>query len=162
MRDAFGGIFMMRLMLVFIVVFVGFGAISLNYAKAFRIKNKVIDFIEQQEITNVESIKNDTDKLDYIVDNANYTIECDDAGTKQLDLKDDAGKVIGICYRGIVISINNDHKDKNNIYYNVIAYGGWNLRSLNLVSWLNENNISSEGILSGRWAITGEAKVVKK
>ena len=76
MRDAFGGVFMMRLMLVFIVVFVGFGAISLNYAKAFRIKNKVIDLIEQQEIKNITNVKNYTSKLDAIVTNADYNISC--------------------------------------------------------------------------------------
>ena len=51
MRDAFGGEFMIRLMMVFIVVYVGFGAISLNYAKTFRLKNKIIDIIEQESIT---------------------------------------------------------------------------------------------------------------
>ena len=51
MRDSFGGAFMFRLMLVFIFIFVAFSAVSFNYAKAFRIKNKVIDFIEQNEIT---------------------------------------------------------------------------------------------------------------
>ena len=85
MRDAFGGVFMMRLMLVFIVVFVGFGAVSLNYAKAFSIKNRVIDVIEQLEIIDVESIlsstKNYTDKLDSIIDDANYTITCDNTGS---------------------------------------------------------------------------------
>ena len=50
MRDAFGGLFMIRLMLVFIVIYVAFAAISLNYAKAFRIKNKVISYIEENDI----------------------------------------------------------------------------------------------------------------
>ena len=54
MRDAFGGIFMIRLMLVFVFIFVAFTAISLNYAKAFRIKNKVIDFVEQEEIMDLD------------------------------------------------------------------------------------------------------------
>lgn len=165
MRDAFGGVFMMRLMLVFIVVFVGFGAVSLNYAKAFRIKNRVIDVIEQLEITDVESIlsstKNYTDKLDSIIDDANYTITCDNTGSKQLTIKDDTDKVIGICYRGINITINNEHKKTNYIYYNVTAYGGWNLGFLNMLLVLGGEDQNSESPLSGRWAITGEAKVRK-
>ena len=44
MRDAFGGVFMFRLMLVFIVIYVAFTAISFKYAKSFRVKNSVIDF----------------------------------------------------------------------------------------------------------------------
>ena len=47
MRDAYGGIFMVRLFLVFIVIYVAFTAVSLNYAKAFRLKNKLIDYVEE-------------------------------------------------------------------------------------------------------------------
>ena len=53
MRDAFGGVFMIRLFLVFIVIYVAFTAVSLNYAKAFRIKNEIISFIEENEITSL-------------------------------------------------------------------------------------------------------------
>ena len=165
MRDAFGGVFMMRLMLVFIVVFVGFGAISLNYAKAFRIKNKVIDLIEQQQIKNVTDIltstKNYTKSLDKIIDNANYTIECDNSGSKQITIKEDDG-IIGVCYRGITITINNSHKDSDNIYYNVITYGGWNLNFLNMILALGGEGQNSNNSLSGKWRITGEAKVRTK
>ena len=164
MRDAFGGVFMMRLMLVFIVVFVGFGAISLNYAKAFRIKNKVIDLIEQQEIKNVSDIltstKNYTKDLDKIIDSANYAINCDSTGNKEVYIKEDS-RTIGVCYRGITITINNDHKDNDNIYYNVITYGGWNLNFLNMLLALGGENQNTNSPLSGRWRITGEAKVHK-
>ena len=81
MRDAFGGIFMIRLMLVFVFIFVAFTAISLNYAKAFRIKNKVIDFVEQEEIMDLDSAFNSAngsnlEKLDRILDDAKYNKEC--------------------------------------------------------------------------------------
>ena len=49
MRDAFGGAFTMKLLLVFLVVYVCFMAIALNYAKAFRAKNGIIDYIERYE-----------------------------------------------------------------------------------------------------------------
>ncbi len=49
MRDAFGGTFMIKLMLIFIAIYVTFIAVALNYAKAFRVKNKIIDIIEQNE-----------------------------------------------------------------------------------------------------------------
>ena len=50
MRDAFGGEFMIRLFLVFIFIYIMFSAVSLNYAKAFRLKNSVIDYLEKNEI----------------------------------------------------------------------------------------------------------------
>lgn len=49
MRDAFGGAFMLKLALVFIIIYVSFMAIALNYAKAFRVKNGVINIIEQYQ-----------------------------------------------------------------------------------------------------------------
>ena len=49
MREAFGGSFTIKLMLIFLAVYVAFIAIALNYAKAFRVKNGVIDIIEQSE-----------------------------------------------------------------------------------------------------------------
>ena len=47
MRDAFGGTFMIKLGLIFLVVYVSFMAVAINYAKAFRVKNQVINIIEQ-------------------------------------------------------------------------------------------------------------------
>lgn len=49
MRDAVGGTFMMKVFLVFLATYIIFIAIALNYAKAFRVKNYVIDSIEQNE-----------------------------------------------------------------------------------------------------------------
>ena len=49
MRDAVGGTFMMYVLLVFLAVYIMFVAVAFNYARAFRVKNKVIDIIEQNE-----------------------------------------------------------------------------------------------------------------
>ena len=56
MRDAFGGEFMIRLFLVFIFIYIMFSAVSLNYAKAFRLKNSVIDYLEKNEILDIKNI----------------------------------------------------------------------------------------------------------
>ena len=47
MRDAFGGSFMIMIFLVFIMVYISFTAVALSYAKAFKVKNAVIDFTEK-------------------------------------------------------------------------------------------------------------------
>ena len=49
MRDAFGGAFFIKFMLIFLAIYIAFIAIALNYAKAFRIKNTIINIIEENE-----------------------------------------------------------------------------------------------------------------
>ena len=49
MRDAFGGAFMIKLMLIFLVIYVCFIAVALNYVKEFKAKNGIIDLIERYE-----------------------------------------------------------------------------------------------------------------
>lgn len=49
MRDAFGGAFLIKLFLIFLGVYIAFMAVALNYAKAFKVKNYIINVIEQYE-----------------------------------------------------------------------------------------------------------------
>lgn len=49
MRDAFGGAFLIKLFLIFLGIYVAFMAVALNYAKAFKVKNYIINVIEQYE-----------------------------------------------------------------------------------------------------------------
>lgn len=54
MRDALGGIVNIQMIIVFLVLINGYLAFSVNYTKAFRVKNKIITAIEQYE-GNVEA-----------------------------------------------------------------------------------------------------------
>lgn len=58
MRDAVGGTFMIKLILVFLAVYIIFMGVALNYAKAFRVKNRVMDIIEQNEGMEESDFKN--------------------------------------------------------------------------------------------------------
>lgn len=49
MRESFGGAFMINLVLIFIVIYISFMAVAVNYAKAFRVKNNVINILEQYQ-----------------------------------------------------------------------------------------------------------------
>ena len=64
MRDAFGGIFMFNLFIVFIFIFVAFSAVSLTYAKAFRLKNSLISYVEEKEIISLNKKKKNKTDLD--------------------------------------------------------------------------------------------------
>lgn len=163
MRDAFGGVFMIRLFLVFIVIYVAFAAVSLNYAKAFRIKNKIIDLVETNEIIDLASLNNDAfrTKLDTILNNSNYSKVC-----KNQEIKADSGEVIGYCYRGVVFTIESSTKlagtNSTIIKYNIYTYADWNLGSLNKLLALSGQNEKGNQFVSGSWVIEGQAKVVKR
>ena len=49
MKEGIGGTFMIYVLLIFLAVYITFLAVAFNYARAFRVKNKVIDIIEQNE-----------------------------------------------------------------------------------------------------------------
>jgi len=160
MRDAFGGVFMIRLFIVFIFIYVAFAALSLNYAKAFRVKNSIISFVEENEIIDLRSINN-VDKLDKILQNANYNKECTKGnGT----IKSVEGKNIGYCHNGIVILKQNEEtiagtKSKV-INYEIITYADWNLGPLTKILALGGQQPNKDSYVDGTWEIIGEAKVV--
>ena len=71
MREAVGGTLLLKIVLVFLVVYIGFMAIILNYGKTFRIKNKLINFIEQSEgLAKVEDLENEAKRLSYNLSSA--------------------------------------------------------------------------------------------
>ena len=49
MREAISGTWLFQLVIVFILLFVGYLTLSLNYSKSFRVKNEVISIIEREE-----------------------------------------------------------------------------------------------------------------
>ena len=73
MRESFGGAFTIKVVLVFIVVYVSFMAVAVNYAKTFRVKNKVIDILEQSQynVTNYGDVK---DTIDSYLGNVPYLV----------------------------------------------------------------------------------------
>ncbi len=165
MREAFGGVFMMRLMLVIVFIFIAFTAISLNYAKAFRIKNKVIDFVEQQETFDLDTLfaggnGSKLAKLDKILDDSNYNKECRKVNANG-KIPTEAGAPKAYCYRGIIVEENGIINNRT-IKYNVYTYADWNLGFLNLVFALGGKDANSEHVVNGAWEISGTATVVKR
>ena len=167
MRESFGGVFTLNLLLVFIFIYVAFTAVSLTYGKAFRVKNKVIDFIEQNEIVSLNEsyLNNKLDKLDAIVANTNYNITCDSINSKDGEEKEN-NKVTSYCYKGIKISLLESIKiegtDSKRIKYQVSTGATWNLGSLNKILALGGKQQNSKPSITGTWTISGEATVVAR
>lgn len=49
MREAIGGTWITQLVIIFMLLFVAFLALSLNYTKAFKVKNEFLSIIEKNE-----------------------------------------------------------------------------------------------------------------
>lgn len=56
MRQTIGGTWLMQLMILFILLFVGYIVLTLNYSKSLRLKNEVVGMIERYDGLNDESI----------------------------------------------------------------------------------------------------------
>ena len=165
MRDAFGGVFMFNLFIVFIYILVAFSAVSLTYAKAFRLKNSLITYVEEQEIISLNLDNNRLEGIEEIIQNAKYHKTCDSIGYNEGTSTSAEGKNDGYCYKGIVIRIKDGYPKKIEgttsklIVYEVITYADWNLGILN--KFLAISGRTDEGI-NGFWTIIGEAQVVAR
>jgi len=161
MRDAFGGMFMIRLLLVFIFIYVVFAAISFNYAQAFKLKNSIISYIEEKDIVDFEKLLNSGDDnvlndFDKILSSYTYKVSCE-AGDGIIASEDplDPAK---FCYHGIVLEAN----EKNNVItYKVNTFVYMNLPLINRFYMYTANNNASH-VKDGSIQINGEAKVVKR
>lgn len=49
MRESIGGTWIVGIVIVFIVIFTSYLALSVNYSKAFKVKNGIIEIIEENE-----------------------------------------------------------------------------------------------------------------
>ncbi len=62
MQEAFGGTFMLKLFMVFFIIYVFFIGIALNFAKIYRVKNNVINILEQYQYDPRSSTHNEVIK----------------------------------------------------------------------------------------------------
>lgn len=133
MRDSYGGAFMFSIVFTFIVLFISFLAITVNYAKVFRIKNGVIDILEQNQYSNDDYRKSAViDEIDSYLAEFGYTNggntgisnHCQDEGgefTKngacivELDASDKRDSSAGIYYRVYVYIVGSIPLLGNNI-----------------------------------------------
>lgn len=131
MRDAIGGTFSLQIILFFLVVINAYLAFSVNYTKAFRIKNNIIAIIEQQEGYTTSSALGDTDsaqtRIFALMKRANYTIDrnslrCNEGYTQIYDTMQNTGFCLqlhknadGSGYYSVITQVNIDIPIVNNI-----------------------------------------------
>lgn len=120
MRDAFGGVANLVIIVVFLTLVSGYLAFNVNYTKAFRVKNKIISLYEQYE--GEQCYNTDTSECNIKIRDYMNSLGYD---APYLNLADDGYK----CYYGycakkyetekIDDSVTGDTKKK--AYYNIVT-----------------------------------------
>ena len=114
MREAVGSTFLFKLMIFFIFFFSFFLAIAVNYSQAFRIKNSVINRLEQLEGYNETS---EAEISQIITGNGYYrNVDCTSRGDGVAP-----ENTTGVCINGLKTGTNNE-----DVYYQVTTYISFN------------------------------------
>ena len=119
MRESFGGAFMIKLVLVFIVIYITFMAVAIDYAKVFRVKNNVINLLEQKQFLlgdSIEDIDNYLNSVPYN-ENGNSSVK---SNCNNTEFGSKSGNNV-LTTNGVCITQYGNETD-NNIYYKVTAY----------------------------------------
>ena len=116
MRESFGGAFMIKLVLVFIVIYISFMAVAVNYAKAFRVKNRLINLVEQHQYKEgdpVTPFEKYLEEVSYVgpYDSVNKRNKCQEGGGVWLTR--------GACIKPIGSKENGSH---NTYYFQITTY----------------------------------------
>ena len=132
MREAFGGAFMIILMLIFLAIYIAFIAVALNYAKAFRVKNKIIDIIEQSEGISEIDYNNTNEgsvigNINTYLNNVSYNVNLTDINNKNIDNVHCYDR--GYCIEEYARPVNDGVTSK---YYKVTTYININFPFFNL------------------------------
>ena len=128
MREAFGGTFILKLIMVFFVVYVTFMGVALQIAKLYRIKNGVINILEQNQYVMGDNDSIVLRKVDAYLEKIPYNLpniknlsdNCvNDAKKKNLKAVFHTGeKSGGFC----IVRDPNGSSNSNEHYYKVSVY----------------------------------------
>lgn len=108
MRESFGGAFIINLLLVFIVIFISFMAVTISYAKAFRVKNQIINIVEQNQYSGTGDVLV-IPKIDEYLKSVAYIVDGVDCGENSQNVR-------GACITPMMTNIDNEQ------YYKVTTY----------------------------------------
>lgn len=77
MREAIGNVFVFNFIIVFVIIFIGLFATSSSYSKASKVKNTILDIVEEHadELTNVDQIPEDiTTEIETMLSKVGYRL----------------------------------------------------------------------------------------
>lgn len=139
MRQSIGGTWLLQLMILFILLFVGFIVLTLNYSRTIKLKNEMVSIVEKYEGLNSNSIK----LVNNYLRTNNYTT------TGQCDTSS------GV-YGSLSLENNSleETKENTNYYYCIKKYKGANTSNYYQITVFYKFNLPVVGSIS-RFAIKG-------
>lgn len=141
MKEAIGGVFTLQIILVFIVLVNAYLAYSVNYTRAFRVKNGIISIIEEYEGLTEEA----KEEIDDYVKDMRYRVSSNviNSGTLARRGMDVSDCVInnGYCTKCTASSDEDATSDGyRGVYYSVVTFVNVDIPILNKIlplgSWL--------------------------
>lgn len=120
MRDAIGGLVSINIIIVFLFLINGYLAYSVNYTKAFRMKNKIIDIIEAYEGHTEKAQR----EIDAYMSQINYKpnrVLTQSAGSEYCCFN-----TLGYCIHATPAGSSTDYDDD--------GYRGWNYKVITFVN----------------------------
>ena len=163
MRDAFGGSFMIRIFLIFILVYILLTAVVLNYAKAYRAKNLVVSYLEENEIYDISSMSADeqTEMENYfqsaLVGKLGYVTPLNST-----DCEGEEGEEVYCFEPGIRIKRverNEDYSNKLGVYYQITTYYRYDIGFLRVIKAADNSDVDRTSDI-GKWKISGETRPI--
>ena len=120
MRDAIGQVFALQIILAFVLLINGYMAYSVNYTRAFRVKNQIVTFIEQYEgpynEEAIEKINDYIDQMAYDVNNQQMlNFQNNNSGAECPGYK-------GWCYVEHNVSVASGDGERNGKYYTIVTF----------------------------------------
>lgn len=123
MRDAIGQVFALQVILAFVLLINGYMAYSVNYTRAFRVKNQIVNIIEQYEGPTDEAMA----KIGSYVDGMTYRVPqtlinsfrnryASNNGDGEVSCQD------GWCYIAHDVKTTGGDGELNGTYYSVVTF----------------------------------------
>ena len=130
MKEAIGGVLSLNIILIFLVIISCYLAFSVNYTKAYRVKNEIRSIIEKNEGLTCDAL----DQINKLMQNAHYDFPdsfgawCEANGYVLVsDSTNNAGRITkgGFCYKVQPVNklgTTEEEKDYKGAYYTVATF----------------------------------------
>ena len=144
MRDAIGQVFALQVILAFVLLINGYMAYSVNYTRAFRVKNQIVNIIEQYEgPDNDEAMA----KIASYVDDMAYRVPQTLVNNfrSRYSSEGDVSCQDGWCYIAHDVSVDGADGERNGTYYSVVTFVNIDIPVINnLIGLGNFLSVSGE------------------
>lgn len=84
MKEAFGTAYVVNFVIIFVILFIFFFVAGMSYTKAFKIKNRIVDIIEENECYSEDTTCTSKKQIDDILNEAGYRVTNSKPDCKQI------------------------------------------------------------------------------